>query len=59
MSETIYKTYICVICGFMYSEELGRPDEGIAPKTLWKDVPETWVCPDCGATKTDFDMVEV
>ena len=53
------KTYICVICGFMFSEELGRPKEGIPPGTKWQDVPESWTCPDCGAEKKDFDMVEV
>ena len=53
------KTYICVVCGFMYSEELGRPEEGIAPGTKWDDVPDSWTCPDCGAEKSDFDMVEV
>ena len=53
------KTYICVVCGFMYSEELGRPEEDIPAGTKWEDVPDTWVCPDCGAKKEDFDMVEV
>ena len=53
------KTYICVVCGFIYSEESGRPDEGISPGTKWDDVPDSWTCPDCGAKKSDFDMVEV
>ncbi|MDX2507339.1 MAG: rubredoxin [Gammaproteobacteria bacterium] len=53
------KTYICVVCGFIYSEELGRPEEGVEPGTRWDDVPDSWVCPDCGAKKVDFDMVEV
>jgi len=53
------KTYICVVCGFIYSEELGRPEEGIAPGTKWEDVSDSWLCPDCGAKKEDFDMVEV
>ena len=53
------KTYICVICGFIYNEKLGRPDEGIPSFTKWENVPETWTCPDCGARKGDFNMVEV
>ena len=53
------KTYMCLICGFVYEEAKGRPDEGIPPGTGWKDVPISWQCPDCGATKGDFDMVEV
>lgn len=46
----------CVICGFVYDEALGLPEEGIAPGTAWADVPEAWTCPDCGVTKRDFSM---
>ena len=53
------KTYVCVTCGFIYSEESGIPEEGIAPGTKWEDVPDSWTCPDCGAPKSDFDMMEV
>ena len=53
------KTYMCLICGWIYNEESGSPDEGIAPGTRWEDVPITWTCPECGAQKTDFDMVEI
>ena len=44
-----YKTYMCVICGFIYEEEKGLPEEGFAPGTRWEDIPDTWVCPDCDA----------
>ena len=54
-----YKKYMCVICGFIYDESLGRPEDGILPGTLWADVPDTWCCPDCGASKDDFEMLEV
>ena len=54
-----YRTWMCVVCGFMYREEDGLPDEGIAPGTRWEDVPENWTCPDCSATKGDFQMVEI
>ncbi|MGV6817057.1 MAG: rubredoxin [Thiotrichales bacterium] len=50
---------MCVICGFIYDEEKGLPEEGIEPGTLWEDIPLNWVCPDCGTTKDDFEMVEV
>ncbi len=53
------KTWMCVICGFIYDEEKGLPEEGIAPGTQWEDVPLNRVCPDCGASKQDFAMVEV
>ncbi len=53
------KSYMCVICGFVYEEEQGLPQEGIPPGTRWEDVPENWKCPECGATKSDFEMVEI
>ena len=54
-----YKKYECVICGYIYDEELGDPDDGLAPGTLWEDIPDDWVCPDCGVGKEDFEMVEI
>jgi len=51
-----YRTWMCVVCGFIYDEAAGLPEEGIAPGTRWEDIPETWTCPDCGVSKADFDM---
>ena len=56
--KTLMKKYMCVICGFIYDEAAGRPDEGIPPGTRWEDVPLNWRCPDCGASKSDFEMIE-
>jgi rubredoxin len=53
MSE--FKKYECVICGYIYDEELGCPEDGIAPGTKWDDVPEDWSCPDCDISKYDFE----
>jgi rubredoxin len=53
------KKYMYLICGFIYDEEKGWPDDGIAPGTPWDDVPLAWTCPECGATKDDFEMVEI
>lgn len=53
------KVYMCVVCGFLYEEENGLPEHGIAPGTRWEDVPESFKCPDCGANKDEFEMVEV
>ncbi|MCO7397259.1 rubredoxin [Stenotrophomonas maltophilia] len=53
------RTWMCVVCGFLYHEADGLPEEGIAPGTRWEDIPDTWTCPDCGVTKADFEMVEV
>ncbi|MGN1133970.1 MAG: rubredoxin [Oscillospiraceae bacterium] len=46
--------YICNICGYIYDETAGDPDNGIAAGTKWEDVPEDFVCPVCGVDKTNF-----
>ena len=48
----------CIVCGLVYDEKLGWPDDGIAPGTRWEDVPEDWLCPDCGVGKEDFELIE-
>lgn len=53
------KKYMCVICGFIYDEGKGWPEDGIRPGTKWDDVPLNWSCPQCGARKEDFEMVEI
>ena len=53
------KKWQCGVCGFIYDEAQGLVEAGIAPGTRWADIPDTWVCPDCGASKSDFEMVEI
>lgn len=53
------KKWQCIFCGFVYDEALGIPNEGVAPGTIWADFPEDWMCPECGATKADFQMIEI
>lgn len=48
------KQYICSVCGFVYDEAAGIPEDGIAAGTVWADIPEDWVCPLCGAAKSEF-----
>ncbi|GAB5453083.1 MAG: FAD-dependent oxidoreductase [Halioglobus sp.] len=48
----------CIVCGLVYDEKEGWPDDGIAPGTRWEDVPEDWLCPDCGVGKEDFELLE-
>lgn len=52
------KRYQCDVCGLIYDEAEGLPDEGIEPGTRWEDIPDDWVCPDCGATKDAFILIE-
>ena len=49
----------CQVCGFIYDEAEGLPEEGIAPGTRWEDIPDDWECPDCGVGKSDFEMLEL
>ena len=54
-----YKLWECMVCGIIYDEAKGWPDDGIAPGTRWEDVPEDWSCADCGVSKSDFDLAGV
>lgn len=54
-----YRRFMCLLCGLIYDEEKGWPEDGIAPGTRWEDVPPAWACPECGASKDDFEMIEV
>ncbi len=50
-------SYECNVCGLVYDINLGLPDEGIPAGTPWSDIPEDWVCPDCGAPKSAFEVI--
>lgn len=52
------KKYICPVCGYIYDPAKGIPDDGIAPGTAFEDIPDSWECPDCGVSKTDFELLE-
>lgn len=53
-----FRQWVCVICGWVYDEEAGAPDDGLAPGTRWADVPDDWRCPLCDVGKPDFALVE-
>ncbi|MEM2896217.1 MAG: rubredoxin [Candidatus Bathyarchaeia archaeon] len=48
----------CSVCGYIYDEEKGDPKSGVLPNTEFKDLPEDWRCPLCGAEKTQFERIE-
>jgi rubredoxin len=56
---TEMKTWMCLICGWIYDEATGDSEHGVAPGTAWRDVPVNWTCPECGARKEDFEMVAI
>jgi rubredoxin-NAD+ reductase len=56
--EINMKKYVCDACGWVYDEELGDPDNGIAPGTKFEDLPEDFECPLCGVGKDNFSEEE-
>lgn len=54
-----FKTWLCVVCGLIYDEALGWPEDGIVAGTRWADVPEDWLCPECKVGKSDFEMLDI
>jgi len=47
--------YRCKICGYIYDPEKGDTGSGIEPGVPFEQLPETWICPICGATKDNFE----
>ncbi|MEQ1621945.1 MAG: rubredoxin [Methylococcales bacterium] len=50
-----FRKYQCEVCGHIYDEAQGDPDSGIAPGTLWDDIPDDWRCPECGVSKDEYE----
>jgi len=51
------KRYRCTVCDHIYDPAVGDPDSGIPPGTPFEKLPDDWYCPDCGATKADFEAM--
>lgn len=49
--------HICNICDWVYDEEIGCPEQNIAPNTKWEDLPEDFICPLCKVGKEDFTQL--
>ena len=55
---TVMKKYKCRMCSYIYNPDVGDPDNGVVPGTAFEDLPDDWVCPDCGADKDEFEPLE-
>jgi len=53
--EVEMKKWICTVCGYVYDPAIGDLDNGIEPGTAFEDLPDTWICPDCGVGKELFE----
>jgi len=49
------KKFVCTVCGWEYDPEIGDPDNGVAPGTPFEQIPDSWLCPECGVGKEDFE----
>jgi rubredoxin len=58
MSGNTYRKFQCGTCGHIYDEALGDADGGLAPGTLFEQIPDGWICPECGSAKADFVLYE-
>lgn len=52
------KKYVCNACSYVYDPAAGDPDNNVPPGTPFEKVPEDWLCPECGAPKSDFSPQE-
>ncbi|HHW96828.1 MAG: rubredoxin [Myxococcota bacterium] len=50
--------YVCIVCGYIYDPAHGDPVAGIPPGTAFEDLPDSWVCPECAASKEMFEPVK-
>jgi len=55
--ESRMSKYKCLVCGYIYDPAKGDPDNGIAPSTSFESLPDTWVCPECGVGKDQFEKI--
>lgn len=49
--------WMCKLCGYIYDPEVGDPSQGVPPGTPFEKLPPGWVCPVCGAPKTEFERI--
>jgi rubredoxin len=57
LQEVKMEKWECQVCGYIYDPEQGDPDNGIEASTSFEDLPDDWVCPECGASKDEFEAV--
>jgi len=50
--------YVCKVCGYIYDPAIGDPDAAIEPGTTFESLPDLWICPVCGADKTQFEKCD-
>lgn len=56
--EASVDKWICKVCGYVYDPADGDPVAGVSPGTPFENLPEDWVCPACGAPKSEFEKIQ-
>lgn len=51
------KKWECTVCGYVYEPDVGDPSQGVVPGTTFEDLPDDWVCPECGVGKDMFEVI--
>ncbi|MBN1598753.1 MAG: rubredoxin [Bacteroidales bacterium] len=49
--------YQCTVCGYIYDPATGDNEAGIPAGTPFEDLPDDWICPQCGAEKSEFEKM--
>lgn len=52
------RRWVCITCGFVYDEALGLPNDGVPAGTRFEDLPDDWLCPECGSGKDYFELMQ-
>lgn len=52
------KKYKCTVCGYIYDPSKGDPEHGIKPGTAFENIPDSWTCPECGVSKSEFELIK-
>ncbi len=50
--------WVCTVCGYIYDPAIGDPDNDVKPGTRFEDIPDDWLCPECGVDKSQFELLE-
>lgn len=53
----LLRKWVCITCGFVFDEALGLPEHGVPAGTRFEDLPEDWLCPECGSGKDYFEVM--
>lgn len=49
------KSYVCIVCGYVYDPAVGDESTGVIPGTTFEALEESWLCPICGVDKSQFE----